>query len=291
MLSRRNVLKTMATAALTPAAMFQEIEASNLALKDLTNGKIRHSACRWCYSTIPLDELCKKGKKIGLEALDLIAPAEFETMKKNKLHASMVSPDGLKDYLQVGWNHLEHHDTLVNFYTNLIETTAKAGFNNVIVFSGNRKGLNDEDGLKNCAEGLKKILSIAEKNKINLVMELLNSKVNHPDYQCDHTKWGVELCKTLSTDRFSLLYDIYHMQIMEGDIIRTIKDNIKYLSHFHTGGVPGRNEIDSSQELFYPSIMKAIAATGFKGFVAQEFIPTNPDKLASLKSAVKICDI
>jgi hydroxypyruvate isomerase len=291
MLSRRNLLKTVATAALTPAAIFQEIHASSEAMNELTNGKIRHSTCRWCYSTIPLDELCKKGKKIGLEALDLIAPADFDTVKKHKLDVSMVSPDGLKDYLQIGWNHTENHDTLVNFYTNLIETTAKAGFKNVIVFSGNRKGLNEEDGLKNCTEGLKKILPIAEKNKINLVMELLNSKVNHPDYQCDHTNWGVELCKMLSSERFSLLYDIYHMQIMEGDVIATIKKNIKYLSHFHTAGVPGRNEIDGNQELYYPAIMRAIAATGFKGYVAQEFIPTNTDKLASLKSAIALCDI
>lgn len=173
----------------------------------------------------------------------------------------------------------------------MIPLVAKAGWKNLICFSGNRNGITDEAGWKACAEGLQKVLPLAEKHKVVLVMELLNSKVNHKDYQCDKTAWGVELAKRTGSANFKLLYDIYHMQIDEGDVIRTIKDNHTYIAHYHTAGVPGRHEIDDTQELYYPAIMKAIMATGFKGFVAQEFIPLAADKLASLKSAVQICDV
>jgi hydroxypyruvate isomerase len=151
--------------------------------------------------------------------------------------------------------------------------------------------MDDETGLKNSVEGLKQVMSIAEKNKVVLVMELLNSKVNHKDYMCDRSAWGVELCKRLGSENFKLLYDIYHMQIDEGDVIATINQNHQYYAHYHTGGVPGRHEIDETQELYYPAIMKAIVATGFKGHVAQEFIPAQKDKLASLEKAVRICDV
>jgi hydroxypyruvate isomerase len=190
-----------------------------------------------------------------------------------------------------GFNRLEHHDKLVAFYEDLIPKAADAGMKNVICFSGNRDGLSDEKGIEQSAIGLKRLMKTAEKYKITRVMELLNSKVDHNDYPCDHTKWGVELCKTVGSENFKLLYDIYHMQIMEGDVIRNIKEYHPYIAHYHTGGVPGRHEIDNSQELYYPAIMKAITDTGFKGFVAQEFIPTNPNKLDSLKKCVKICDI
>lgn len=168
---------------------------------------------------------------------------------------------------------------------------AKAGYKNVICFSGNRNGMDDQTGLKNCAEGLKKILPLAEKNGIIIQMELLNSKVNHKDYMCDRTAWGVELCKSLNSENFKLLYDIYHMQIDEGDVIRTIQDNHQYIGHYHTGGVPGRHEIDETQELYYPAIMNAILATGFKDYVAQEFLPAKENKVESLREAVKICDV
>jgi hydroxypyruvate isomerase len=167
----------------------------------------------------------------------------------------------------------------------------KAGYTDVICFSGSRNGMDDETGLKNCVEGLQKVLSLAEKNGITLQMELLNSRVDHKDYMCDKTPWGIELCKRLGSPNFKLLYDIYHMQIDEGDVIRTIRDHHAYIGHYHTAGVPGRNEIDETQELYYPAIMKAILKTGFKGYVAQEFIPLKEDKIGSLKQAVEICDV
>jgi hydroxypyruvate isomerase len=167
----------------------------------------------------------------------------------------------------------------------------KAGYKNVICFSGNRRGMDDDTGLKNCAEGLKRILPLAEKNGITIQMELLNSKVDHKDYMCDRTAWGVALAKMISSPNFKLLYDIYHMQIDEGDVIRTIRDNHQYIGHYHTAGNPGRHEIDQSQELNYPAIMNAIVATGYKGHVAQEFIPVKADKIASLREAINICDV
>ena len=196
--------------------------------------------------------------------------------------------------LTKGWNNPAYHDQLVKDFTEVIPLAAKAGYKNVICFSGSRNGMDDETGLKNCATGLKQILSLAEKNGIMVQMELLNSKVDHKDYMCDRTPWGVELCKRISSPNFKLLYDIYHMQIDEGDVIRTINDNHQYFGHYHTGGVPGRHIIDETQELYYPAIMKAIIETGFKDYVAQEFIPNEKDdeaKIAALKKAVNICDV
>ncbi len=193
--------------------------------------------------------------------------------------------------IEKGFNRVEYHDKLVENFEKLIPLAAAAGLPNVICMSGNREGLADEQGLENCAMGLKRIMKTAETYKVNVVMELLNSKVNHKDYQCDHTAWGVELCKRVGSERCKLLYDIYHMQIMEGDLIATIKQAIPYIAHFHTGGVPGRAEIDETQEIFYPAVMRAIAESGFKGFVAQEFIPKRPDPIASLKQAIAICDV
>ena len=195
------------------------------------------------------------------------------------------------DQIGYGFNRLEHHDILVKKFEEIAPEVVKAGFKNIICFSGNRGGMSDEQGLENCAIGLKRLMPLAEKNKIVICMELLNSKVNHKDYMCDHTKWGVELAKRVGSEHFKLLYDIYHMQIMEGDLIATIKRSHQYFAHYHTGGVPGRNEIDDSQEINYPAVMKAIVDTGFKGFVAQEFIPKRPDVIASLKQGVTICDV
>ena len=202
--------------------------------------------------------------------------------------------NGAEINLTDGWNHKEYHSTLIKNYTDHINYVADAGYKNLICFSGNRKGMDDETGLNNCVEGLKQILSLAEKRGVIIQMELLNSKVNHKDYMCDKTPWGVELCKKIDSANFKLLYDIYHMQIDEGDVIRTIQDNNQYIGHYHTGGVPGRHVIDDSQELYYPAIMKAILATGFKDYVAQEFTSAKTeknDKIAELKKAVLICDI
>ena len=199
--------------------------------------------------------------------------------------------NGAEISLTEGWNDPQYHEQLIKNYTEIIPQAAEAGYTNIICFSGNRRGMNDYVGLQNCVEGLSKIMPLAKKHGIVIQMELLNSKVDHIDYMCDHTLWGVELCRRLDTDNFKLLYDIYHMQIMEGDVIRNIREYHPYLGHYHTGGNPGRHEIDETQELYYPAIMKAILATGYKGQVAQEFLPTWDDKIASLKEGFLICDI
>jgi len=230
-----------------------------------------------------------KAKEIGLKAVDLVGPDGWPVLKKYGLDSSMCN--GAEIDIARGWNDKQYHSTLVKNYSEMIPLVAKLGYKNLICLSGNRNGMDDETGLKNCVDGLKQILSIAEKHNVMLVMELLNSKVDHKDYSCDHTLWGVELVKRAGSENLRLLYDIYHMQIMEGDVIRTIRENHQYIAHYHTGGVPGRNEIDESQELNYPAIMKAIAATGFKGYVAQEFVPSRADKMESLRQAVSICDV
>lgn len=252
-------------------------------------GNINHSVCRWCYSSIPLEEFCQAVKKLNFSAIDLVGPKDWDTLKKYGIFSSMCN--GAELGIPKGFNDKQYHAALVKNYTEMIPLVAKAGYKNLICFSGNRNGIPDDVGLKTCVEGLKQIMSVAEKNNVIIQMELLNSKVNHKDYMCDRSAWGVELCKQLGSENFKLLYDIYHMQIDEGDIIRTIQNNYIYFGHYHTGGVPGRNEIDDTQELYYPAIMKAILKTGYKGYVAQEFIPAKEDKIASLKNGVEICDV
>ncbi|HUT11256.1 MAG TPA: TIM barrel protein, partial [Thermoguttaceae bacterium] len=210
-------------------------------------------------------------------------------VKKYGLTCAMASGAGMG--ISRGFNRVELHDELVASYEELIPQAADAGLPNVICFSGNRAGLDDEQGIENCALGLKRLMKLAEAKKVNVVMELLNSKVNHKDYQCDHTAWGVEVCKRVGSERCKLLYDVYHLQIMEGDLISTITQNIEYIAHFHTGGVPGRAEIDDTQEINYPAVMRAIAETDYQGFVGQEFVPKGPDPLESLRQAVQICDV
>ncbi len=257
--------------------------------KSMLKGNINHSVCRWTYSSVPLEELCQHVNQIGFAAIDLVGPKDWDTLKKHKIYSSMCN--GAEISLTEGWNDKQYHPKLIKNYSDHIDLVTKAGYKNLICFSGSRRGMDDETGLKSCVEGLKQILSLAEKKGVVIQMELLNSKVDHKDYMCDKSAWGVELSKRLASENFKLLYDIYHMQIDEGDVIRTIKDNYKHFGHYHTGGVPGRHEIDESQELYYPAIMKAIAETGHKGYVAQEFIPAKADKIASLKEAIKICDI
>jgi hydroxypyruvate isomerase len=255
----------------------------------MLKGNIQHSVCRWCFNDVPLDLLCTTANEIGLVGIDLVGPKDWDTLKKYKLISTMCN--GAEISLTKGWNDKQYHSTLIKNYTEHIELVAAAGYTNLICFSGSRKGMDDETGLNNCVEGLKQVIGLAEKKGVTIQMELLNSKVDHKDYMCDRTPWGVELCKRLGSPNFKLLYDIYHMQIDEGDVIRTIRDNHQYLGHYHTAGVPGRHEIDETQELYYPAIMKAIVDTGFKSYVAQEFIPAATDKLGSLKKAVLICDI
>ena len=257
--------------------------------KILMKGNINHSVCKWCYGDIPLDEFAVEIKKMGITGVDLIGPKDWHILKKHNLDSTMCN--GAEISLTEGFNDPQYHPELIENYKKYIDLVADAGYTNLICFSGNRRGINDEAGLENCAKGLNEIIGLAEKRGVVLHMELFNSKVDHPDYMCDNSKWGVELCKRLGSENFKLLYDIYHMQISEGDIIRTIKENHQYFGHYHTAGVPGRNEIDETQELFYPAIMKAIFETGFKGYVAQEFIPKHRDALNSLRSSVILCDI
>jgi hydroxypyruvate isomerase len=290
--SRRNAMKKIvggAAVALAGASLTNRVQAAEAAVAKSVKGKINHSVCRWCYNDIPLEDLCKAANKIGLASIELVGPEEWPLLKKYGLTSAL--PWGAGKGIGEGFNNPALHDELVKSYEDIIPKVAAAGYTQIICFSGNRNGLDDEKGIENCAVGLKRLISTAEKHKVTLVMELLNSKVNHPDYQCDKTEWGVALCDKVGSEQFKLLYDIYHMQIMEGDVIATIRKYSKYISHFHTGGVPGRNEIDETQELNYPAIMKAIVETGFKGFVAQEFVPKREDKIASLKQGVEICSV
>jgi hydroxypyruvate isomerase len=291
-MKRRTALKTLlsgaaglAVAGHLPARTPQE-ETTGM------KGNINHSVCQWTYSFLPLEELCTVVKKTGFSAIDLVGPKNWPVLKQHGIDSSMCN--GAEISLVKGWNDPQYHATLQKNYREHIELVSAAGYTNLICFSGNRNGMNDETGLKNCAEGLKQIMSLAEQKKVIIQMELFNSKIDHKDYMCDKSAWGIELCKRIGSPNFKLLYDIYHMQINEGDVIRTIRDNHLYFGHYHTAGVPGRHEIDNTQELYYPAIMQAIAATGYKGYVAQEFIPTGKEKkekIAALKKAITICDI
>jgi len=255
----------------------------------MLKGNINHSVCRWCFGSISLEELCVAANEIRLKGIDLVPPKDWDMLKKYNLVSTMCN--GAEIGLTKGWNDKQYHSTLINSYREHIDLVANAGFKNLFCASGNRNGMDDETGLRNCVEGLKQVVGQAEKRGVVLTMELLNSKIDHKDYMCDRTQWGVELCKRIGSPNFKLLYDIYHMQIDEGDVIRTLTDNNTYIGHYHTAGVPGRHEIDETQELYYPAIMKAILKTGFTGYVAQEFIPVAADKLGSLKKAVVLCDV
>jgi hydroxypyruvate isomerase len=287
---RRNLIKQMAAAGVVLGSLPTVAATCSSSKKNgHLNNKINHSVCHWTYNFLSLEQLCKTVKDIGFGAIDLIGPKDWPTLKKYGVFSSMCN--GAEISLTEGWNDKQYHQKLINNYTEHINLVSKAGYRNLICFSGNRKGMDDETGLKNCAEGLKKIMASAEKNNVVVVMELLNSKVDHKDYMCDKSAWGVELCKRVGSENFKLLYDIYHMQIDEGDVIRTIQNNHQYFAHYHTAGVPGRHEIEEQQELYYPAIMRAIKETGFKGYVAQEFIPAKEDKIASLREAIRICDV
>jgi hydroxypyruvate isomerase len=291
MITRRSALTKIAggAALAASATLAQRLDAAEAAAGAGLKGRVHHSVCKWCYDKIPLDTLCQAGQEIGLQSVELLTVEDFPTLKKYGLTCAMVT--GIPGGIPKGLNRLENHDTLVAWFEATLPQVAAAGYPNMICFSGNRKGMSDEQGLANCVTGLKRIVGLAEKHQVTICLELLNSKVNHKDYMGDHTAWGFELCRQVGSERFKILYDIYHMQIMEGDVIRTIQDNHRYIGHYHTGGVPGRHEIDETQELYYPAIMQAIVATGFKGYVAQEFIPQRPDALASLKQGVHICDV
>ena len=291
-ISRRSALGKVTGGAVALAAatnLSQRLQAAESVAGSKLKCRINHSVCKWCYGKIPLDQFCRSAKQIGLQSVELLEVKDFPTLKEHDLLCAMVS--GVPGGITSGLNRTENHDKIVEFFEKTAPVVAEQGYPNIICFSGNRKGMSDEQGLENCALGLKRIAPIAEKHKVTVCMELLNSKHDHKDYMCDHTPWGVELVKRVGSERFKLLYDIYHMQIMEGDMIATIRANHQFIGHYHTGGVPGRAEIDETQEINYPAVIKAIIDTGFKGFVAQEFIPKRPDPIASLKQGVEICDV
>ncbi len=251
----------------------------------VTKGRIKQASTRGCGGRISLDEFCVAIKRMGLVGVDLVGPNDFPMLKKHGLICTLTGSHSLSD----GLCEPKFHEAALKAINRAIEAMTQEGWTNVICFSGNARGIDRETGMKNCLKALKEIVPVAEKAGVTLLMELLNSKVNHKDYMCDRSDWGVELCKRVGSDHFKLLYDIYHMQIMEGDIIRTIEQNHQYFGHYHTAGNPGRHELDDTQELNYKAIAKAIGDVGFKGYVAHEFSPTR-DPLTSLAQAVAVCD-
>ena len=294
-ISRRGLISSAAgsAAALTLAgtAMAQNAptHAAAAAAPDadaVRNGKLPQSVCQWCFKKLSIEQLAQTAQNIGLKGIDLVGPDTFETLKKYNLVGTMTPSHSIPK----GLNRKENWDECLGKIRQSIDATSAAGFPNIICFSGNRDGMDDETGLKNCAEALKQIVGYAEEKKVTICMELLNSKVNHKDYMADTTPWGAKLVDTVGSERFKLLYDIYHMQIDEGNVIATIRQYKDRIGHYHTAGVPGRNELDENQELHYPAIMRAIAETGFKGYVAQEFIPKR-DPATSLAEAARICTV
>jgi hydroxypyruvate isomerase len=296
-LPRRELLKQLAAGALGASVLGSGLLLSGAAAAapataGALKGNIRHSVSRWTYGDLSIEELCLLVKSLGFTAIDLVGPEDWPTLKKHGVDSSMCN--GAELNLVDGWSDPKFHPELIKRYLKHIDLVAEAGYKNLICFSGNARGMDRETALQNAVTGLKQILPHAEKRGVVLQMELFNSKVDHPDYLADGTAWAIELCKRLNSQNFKLLYDIYHMQIMEGDIIRTIKDNHQYFGHYHTAGVPGRHEIDDSQELNYVAIASAIRDIGFTGYLAQEFVPTPKTKegrAQSLAQAIRICDV
>jgi len=281
-MERRDAMKLLGLGAAAAAA-----SGTGTAAQSSNGGRIRQSVCKWCYAKIPLDEFCGAVKAMGFQSVELLGEKDWPTVKQHGLTCAMANGPST---IPIGFNRPNEHDRLVAESERLLPLVAAAGLPNMIVFSGNRGGMSDGEGLENCVRGLQRITPLAEKLGVTVCMELLNSKVDHKDYMCDHTAWGAELVKRVGSPRFKLLYDIYHMQIMEGDVIRTIRDNFNAIGHFHTGGVPGRHELDATQELQYPAIMRAIVELGYTGFVAQEFVPAR-DPLTSLKEGYDVCNV
>ncbi|HEY1950862.1 MAG TPA: TIM barrel protein [Bryobacteraceae bacterium] len=275
--TRRSVVKAAAAGML----------ATSLKAAPAPKGRLKQSVARWCYAKMSIEDLCRNAAEMGLSGVDLVKPEEWPALQKYGLVSSMVYSAGT---IPDGWNRKENHDRLEKEMKEGIDRAAAAKLPNVITFSGNRRGQSDEEGKENCIIGLRRVKKMAEDQGITINVELLNSKVNHHDYQCDHTAWGVDVMKGVDSPRVKLLYDIYHMQIMEGDIIRTITENIKYIGHFHTGGVPGRHELDDTQELQWRTVAKAIADLNYDGFFAHEFVPTK-DPMTSLRQAVELCNV
>jgi hydroxypyruvate isomerase len=283
-LSRRTLIAgaaSVAAAAAAPGTLAAQQE------RVIKNGRIRQSVCQWCFGRIPLEELAAAASAMGLESIEILGPEAFPTLKEHGLSCAMTNSHGIPK----GLNDPANHEACLEAIKAGIDATAEAGFPNVITFSGNRNGMADSVGLENCVTALKQIVGHAEQKGVTICMELLNSKVNHADYMADNMPWLVELVDRVGSDRFKILYDIYHAQVMEGDVIRTIRDFHEHIGHYHTAGNPGRNELDDNQELYYPAIMRAILETGYTGIVGQEFIPKGEDKLAALAHGVRVCDV
>ena len=284
--TRRALLKS--SVAGLAAIGVPRVAAGSDTAPSVRKGRIHQSVCRWCYSHIPLDQLVEYAARIGLRGVDLLQPAEYEVPRRCGLICTMGYAGGGE--IGKALNRVENHAAIEQALRVNIPQAAKAGVPNVITFSGNRGGMPDEEGARNTVAGLNRVKRIAEDHGVNICLELLNSKRDHPDYMCDHTSWGVRVVQEVNSPNIKLLYDIYHMQIMEGNLIETIRRNIQWLGHFHTGGVPGRHELNNVQEVQWDGVMRAIADTGFKGYVAHEFVPTG-DPLASLRGAVDLCDV
>jgi hydroxypyruvate isomerase len=277
-MTRRSAL--MMTTGLALAATDRSVSAAPA-------GRLKQSVARWCYSKISIDDLCRQASEMGLSGVDLVGPEDWPTLRKYGLVPAMMPG---KATIPNGFNRKENHDRLEKELQETIKVAADAKTPNVIAFSGNRRGLSDDEGKDNCIAGLRRVKKIAEDAGVTICLELLNSKVDHKDYQCDHSAWGVDVMKGVDSPRVKLLYDIYHMQIMEGDVIRTIRQNINYIGHFHTGGVPGRHELDDTQELQWRTVAKAIADLNFQGYFAHEFVPVK-DPITSLRQAVELCTV
>jgi hydroxypyruvate isomerase len=288
-MTRRNMIGKMAGAAVVAAGMPLTGNHDMTPGRDQKlKGNIHHSVSQWCYDDIPLEDFAKACKEMGLESIELLWEKDWATVSKYGLKCAVgyATDWGIPK----GFNRIANHEKLIADFETMIPKAGQAGVPNLICFSGNREGQNDNEGLINCARGIRKIMPSAEKNGVTIIMELLNS-YGHKDYQCDKTTWGAALCEMVGSENFKLLYDIYHMQIMEGNVIETITKYSRYIGHVHTGGVPGRHELDETQELYYPAIMRALVKTGYKGFVGQEFVPSQKDKLSSLLKCIQICDV
>lgn len=294
-ITRRSALKNIASVsalAVTAGALTSSPAAAAppAGKPKMLTGQYKHSACKWCYKGYTLEEFAVKGKAAGLDSVELVNVEELPVLFKHGLECAMVW--GVPGGITKGLNDPANHDKIAAFMEEKLPLVAAAGQPNMIVFSGNRNGQPEDQGLEACAQGLALITPIAEKYGVTLCMELLNSKVNHDDYLCDRTPWGVQLCEKVGSERFKLLYDIYHMQIMEGDMIRTIREHHKWIAHYHTGGNPGRNELDGAlQEINYPAVMRALVEIGYTGFVGQEFVPTEADPIAALRRAIELCSV
>ncbi len=286
---RRTLLRAGAALAATGIGPWARAGQADAARPAGVGGRLKQSVSRWCFGKMSLDELSGHAARIGYRGIDLLGPDEWALPKKHGLVCALAML-GTPVTIDKGLNRVEHHPAILGALQRAIDLAAEARVPNIVCFAGNRGGMSDEEGLENCAKGLVQVAGQAEKKGVTLCLELLNSKVDHKDYMADHTAWGVRLVKRVGSPRVRLLYDIYHMQIMEGDVIRTVRENAEWIAHFHTAGVPGRHDIDGSQELNYGAICRAIADTGYTGFVAQEFVPSG-DPLRALEQAFHVCDV